>query len=101
MSLDNISTVRDLLQQSWILVEFTKKDGSLRVMRCTTNMDLIPEEARPKQKIEENVSIDEAFEVEKAVDLNPVFKVYEYNKGWRSFRFNQVESYEQFQAIVE
>lgn len=80
------------LQENWVQVEFTKKDGSTRVMKCTTRPDLIPEEYRvqPKEKKESEAKVDPNFEVEEVKDPNKLFKVFEEHKGWRSFRLNQV-----------
>ena len=38
----------ELLQTGEVTVTFTKKDDSVRVMRCTQFIDLIPAEKRPK-----------------------------------------------------
>jgi len=51
-------------------VHFTKKDGTTRVMRCTRNIELIPEEFHPKGESESTKNIT-AFDLDK-------------NK-WRSF----------------
>lgn len=38
----------ELLNENVVSVKFTKKDGSVRVMRCTKNLDLIPQDKHPK-----------------------------------------------------
>lgn len=93
MSLDNHSNLREDLQKSWTHVKFTKKDGTLREMKCTTNLELIPVESHPKKREEVVVEQDTNFEVEVKVDENPLYNVYEEGKGWRSFRQNQIVSY--------
>jgi hypothetical protein len=40
--------LRGYLSESTITVTFTKKDGTLRVMKCTKQSDLIPDAMQPK-----------------------------------------------------
>ena len=40
--------LRGVLSESTITVTFTKKDGTPRVMRCTRDLNLIPEDKQPK-----------------------------------------------------
>jgi hypothetical protein len=40
--------LRGYLNESVITVTFTKKDGTPRVMKCTKQSDLIPEDKQPK-----------------------------------------------------
>lgn len=67
--------VSSLFQTSDICtVTFTKKDGTERVMRCTTKPNLIPEDQQPAR----------------AAQLQPVpdnqYRVYDVDsEGWRSF----------------
>lgn len=75
--------LRSLLQLGWVDVLFTKKDGSSRLMYCTTNMEKIPEEDRPTES--------KTIVNDKEPEEDPLFKVYEYGKGWRSFRFSQIQ----------
>ena len=64
-------------------VTFTKKDGTERVMRATTNTGLIP--AKP---------VSEDSKPKRAIAVNPdVAKVYDLDIGeWRSFRYDAVIS---------
>jgi len=70
--------VSDLFQKEQVkLVTFTKKDGSVRVMKCTTNLGLIPKESHPKG-------------TEKAKNLD-VFNCWDLEAGsWRSFRIDSI-----------
>ena len=67
------------LQNGIVSVTFTKNDGSVRVMRCTTNPDYFP--TLPENNIRAN-------------DFNPnLFKVWDVEvKGWRSFRKERIIS---------
>lgn len=63
-----------------VVVTFTKKDGSERVMKCTLQESKIPQEYTPKgteRKVNDNVLA--VFDVE--------------NQGWRSFRFDSVKNF--------
>lgn len=83
----NIEGLRDLLTKDIVMVTFTKKDGSTREMVCTTISDYLPEitEAR-KEPSPELVTV---WDVE--------------NNGWRSFKFDSVQSIETeyFNYVVE
>jgi hypothetical protein len=94
-SLENVynrAELRSTLQRSVVIVEFTKKDGTTRVMKCTTDLSRIPEEYHPKEKVQEE---ETEFTVEKPVKAeNPdLFKIYEIDNGWRSFTYSQVTSW--------
>ena len=69
----------DALKAGIVEVSFTKVDGSLRVMRCTTNVDYLP--GSPS---------DSAI-----TGYNPnIFKVWDVEvKGWRSFRKDSIIGY--------
>ncbi|AZV01339.1 tail fiber protein [Shigella phage vB_SdyM_006] len=41
--------IKTLLHNGKNEIVFTKKDGSIRVIRCTLDYDIIPEEHHPKQ----------------------------------------------------
>lgn len=61
-------------------VTFTKKDGSLRTMKCTRNLNSIPTEHQPKgetQIVTEETDNIRVFDV----DAN----------GWRSFNFSALK----------
>lgn len=63
-----------------VSVKFIKKDGTERVMKCTTNMLLIPEDKHPKK-------IDESSPDYKPRKVNEsVIPVFDMEKSeWRSF----------------
>jgi hypothetical protein len=65
-----------------VTITFTKKDGTERVMECTTNIDLVPQEP-----------IVESIEIKKEKKVNEeVMPVYDLEaKGWRSFRWDSVK----------
>lgn len=65
-----------------VLVTFTKKDGSERVMRCTLSESRIPAEFAPKNSGASKTS-DEAIAV---FDIEA--------NGWRSFRWDSIKSVE-------
>ena len=69
--------IKEELHKGIVVVEFTKKDGTNRIMRCTLKEDLIPSEFTPKgtgkAKNEENIAV---FDVE--------------SNGWRSFNIDSI-----------
>jgi hypothetical protein len=71
-----------LLSESYpTTITFTKKDGTTRVMKCTRNMDNIPEDKRPSGTME-NAS-------------NKVIKAFDLDKQeWRSFSQTSVKRIE-------
>jgi hypothetical protein len=63
-----------LYRETPALVVFTKKDGTLRRMKCTCNRNIIPTEHYPKNSEENKPNNDK------------ILKVYDLeHKGWRSF----------------
>ena len=66
-----------------VTVTFTKKDGSERVMECTTAPSLVPQEP---------IVEDAAPKREKKVneDICPVYDMDA--KGWRSFRWDSIKN---------
>ena len=61
-----------------VTVDFIKKDGTQRKMRCTLRPDLLP----PQTDLEEVVSKTPNAEVLAVWDLE--------NEGWRSFRYDSI-----------
>lgn len=64
-----------------VSVMFTKKDGTERVMRCTTSAGLVPvvtESAEPKREKKVNEDVMNVYDVDA--------------KGWRSFRWDSVKN---------
>jgi len=74
-------TLKALLQEGEVTVTFTKKDQTVRVMRCTQKVDLIPAEKHPKGNTEGVVK-----------HSNPdTMRVYDLEaEGWRSFNYSTV-----------
>ena len=65
-----------------VTVVFTKKDGTERVMECTTSPDLVPvepivESAEPKREKKVNEDVMPVYDLE--------------SKHWKSFRWNSVK----------
>lgn len=71
----NIGELRELLRTDIVTVSFTKKDGSTREMVCTTMPEYIPPVSGNSASNEELVTV---------WDLE--------NAGWRSFRFDSIQS---------
>jgi len=80
MNISLNESLQNFLPTNEVLVEFTKKDGTIRKMRCTKNPSLIPVEATPKgtgkQKVDTTVSV---YDTEV--------------KGWRSFAKDSLISF--------
>lgn len=76
---DKNQYLRDVLKENILLVTFTKKDGTVRTMRCTLKPDLLPAQT----DIEEQVQ-------KKAPNLDAL-AVWDLEKAaWRSFRFDSI-----------
>lgn len=71
----------DLLGKGNVKVVFTKVDGSERTMLCTKQMDAIPSESLPKGNRPTSNHLCIVWDLEA--------------KGWRSFNFDNVISYEE------
>jgi hypothetical protein len=64
-------------------VVFTKKDGTERVMKCTTNSSLVPaveisESAEPKKERKVNEEVMPVYDLE--------------SNAWKSFRWDSIKS---------
>lgn len=82
---DNLSTedlivfknwLGQLLQAETVTVEFTKSDGSNRVMRCTLKPEHLPTQSLTESRKIPNHDVCVVWDIEA--------------KGWRSFRWNSV-----------
>jgi hypothetical protein len=73
------SKVIDMLKSDTIDIEFTKKDGTTRLMTCTLKEDRLPAQV----DIEEH-----AQKKTPNPDILAVFDVI--NQGWRSFRWDSL-----------
>ena len=62
-------------------ITFTKKDGTERIMICTTEASSIPEDKQPvnESTLKGNTDILRVYDLE--------------NEGWRSFRIDSVKSF--------
>jgi hypothetical protein len=70
-----------MLKTNVITLNFTKKDGTERVMRCTLQPDLLP-------KVEHKTELKES----KPITEQTAIPVYDLdNNGWRSFTLNTVK----------
>jgi hypothetical protein len=71
----------NLLSESTLVVTFNKLDGDERVMTCTKDTKLIPEESLPKTN--------------KPPKAQGLVTVWDVNaKGWRSFKYDRVTKVE-------
>lgn len=81
------SMLNELLQSNICLVKFTKIDGSERQMVCTLKNDLLPiklTEFTSKKRLSEEAGVLPVYSLE--------------NKGWRSFKIDNVISIEVYDA---
>ena len=79
---DLLDILKESIDKQLVEVTFRKKDGEIRVMTCTTNLDLIPPSAWPQNK----VTISEATK-------ERTMRVYDLNaQGWRSFVIDNVQN---------
>lgn len=73
--------LRDALQHEVVSVRFTKADDSTRLMKCTTNMEKIPEDKHPTGTSKIADSRHDPH----------LFKVFDLDKNdWRAFREERV-----------
>ena len=78
----NRKDTQELLRDGVCEVLFIKKNGSERLMNCTLNMDLIPEEMKQFQ----------LYKGEKVLENLDILKVYDVDvQGWRSFILENVK----------
>lgn len=76
---DKNQYLRDTLKENVVLVTFTKKDGTVRTMRCTLKADLLPAQTDVEEQVQK-----------KAPSLESV-AVWDLEKAaWRSFRFDSI-----------
>lgn len=77
--------LRDALSRTEVVITFIKKDGSERVMRATTNLDVIPYTF--KTKISENT--------DKKPKSTNLLHVWDLDiKEWRSIREQSITSWD-------
>lgn len=85
---DLIRTVTQFLdrvkEEDEVTVKFTKKDGTIRLMKCTLNFDKIPKRDHPK-----GVNLSKIL---KLMNQHGIIHVYDLEKyAWRSVPFGEVE----------
>jgi hypothetical protein len=81
--------LKAMLKEHVITVSFTKKDGTDRIMVCTTNEALIPKKIHATNT---DNPIDFPTTKSRAENLNTM-SVYDLEKGdWRSFTLKSVKS---------
>lgn len=77
--------LKGMLALGPVTVIFTKKDGTERVMECTTNPELVPvdlnEEKAHNNDIKKERKVNE--------DVCPVYDLQ--SKAWKSFRFDSIK----------
>jgi hypothetical protein len=73
--------LKNLLQREKVTITFTKKDGSLRKMFCTTNPTYI--------MFKDPTSIESKSDRKVNNDIIPVYDLEA--DGWRSFRWDSVK----------
>ena len=77
--------LKSMLSSNTVTVTFTKKDGSERVMKCTTSPGLVPraepslikEEIKDKKPRKQNEDVCNVFDLE--------------TNAWKSFRWDSVK----------
>lgn len=86
MSTTELNETRNMflksLREKVCNVKFTKVNGEERDMHCTLNMDIIPENHRPKDN---GANTQTSFDVIRAFDVDA--------DGWRSFRIENVQTF--------
>ena len=74
--------IKSVLKDGTCIIEFTKKDGSLRNMKCTLNADKLP-----KTELIEGKK-------ERAVTNTDNIAVYDIEaEGWRSFNVRSIKTF--------
>jgi len=84
-TIDNILDFLDKIKEEGeVTLKFRKKDKSIRVMRCTLDLDKIPKKDQPSDI---NLS-----KIMRLVVQNKVIHVYDLDKkGWRSVPYDRTE----------
>ncbi len=73
-----------LNEEKEVTIKFTKKDGTIRIMRCTLDFNKVPKEDRPK-----SVDISKILNL---IQNAGIIHVYDLDKkGWRSVPFQRVD----------
>ena len=87
-----IDFLKKIKEEKFVTVEFTKQDGTTRIMKCTLNFPSIPPKDKPS-----------SLDLEKILKLirdNNILHVYDLEKkGWRSCPFDKVKWIENPQKV--
>jgi len=75
---ENSTDVKDALQSGEVVINFIKKDGTNRIMRCTTKPTIIPEEFTPKGTKAASDEVQSVFDLDE--------------NHWKSFRWDSLVS---------
>lgn len=76
-----LSELKQELHKRIVTVTFKKVNGDIRVMECTTNLDVIPPSQWPKEKPI----------TEEKKDYGSQIRVFDVKaQGWRSFKYENV-----------
>jgi len=75
---------KKVYEEKEVIIKFTKKDDTIRTMRCTLDFTKIPVQDHPKK-----VDIPQIL---KLLQKSKIMHVYDLDKkGWRSVPFEKVE----------
>ncbi len=81
---DAIEFFNKIRNSEQVVIKFTKKDGTDRVMMCTLNFDKIPKNKHPKK-------VDIA-KILKLITKNKIVHVFDLEKNdWRSVPFDKAK----------
>lgn len=80
-----MSDLKKQLSEKTLTVTFTKVNGDVRIMECTTNLDSVPPSMWPTEKLV----------TEEKKDSGSQIRVFDVKaKGWRSFKYENIISVE-------
>lgn len=85
MKFNRDSITKQFKNSPTLTVTFTKANGDERVMTCTVDLDLIPEDKHPKPL---------ATGQEPKPLSDTTHTVWEIGTGWRSFKYENIISVE-------
>jgi len=82
--IESIIELYEHIQKDEVVLQFEKKDKSIRQMRCTLNYDIIPEGHR--------INTVDMSKILKLIKNSRLIHVYDLdNNGWRSVPFERTE----------
>lgn len=85
---DTITNAIDFLEkiksEKVVTIKFIKQDGTIRIMRCTLDFTLIPDEKKPKTF--------DFVRILKEMKNSGILRIFDVEKEeWRSVKFQSVE----------